>query len=147
MADIQEKIAKLCPDAQFDTTGELLLVTVPDEKWHDLAKALKEQLGFDYLNAVVGVDWKDSLGCMYYLTNTETQDMLHVKVATTAREPPRLHTRRDLRAGAISRNVRCTTSSASNLSTIPICGVSSCAPTGWDTPCARTMTPTRNSIL
>ena len=100
MADIQEKIAKFCPDAQFDTTGELLLVTVPDEKWHDLAKALKEQLGFDYLNAVVGVDWKDSLGCMYYLTNTETQDMLHVKVATTDRETPRLHTVSDLWAVA-----------------------------------------------
>ena len=100
MADIQEKIAKLCPDAQFDTTGELLLVTVPDEKWHDLAKALKEQLGFDYLNAVVGVDWKDPLGCMYDVTNPETQDMLHVKVATTDRETPRLHTVSDLWAVA-----------------------------------------------
>lgn len=49
MADIQEKIAKFCPDAQFDTTGELLLVTVPDEKWHDLAKALKEQLSLIHI--------------------------------------------------------------------------------------------------
>ena len=44
MANIQEKISALCPAATFDETGELLLVNVPDENWHALAKALKEQL-------------------------------------------------------------------------------------------------------
>ncbi len=100
MADIQEKIGALCPEAQFDTSGELLLVTVPDEKWHALAQALKEELHYDYLTALVGVDWKDSLGCMYYLTNTATQEMLHVKVSTTDRENPRLHTVSDVWAVA-----------------------------------------------
>ena len=51
MANIQEKISTLCPAATFDETGELLLVNVPDENWHALAKALKEQLHFDMLNA------------------------------------------------------------------------------------------------
>ena len=96
MANIQEKISALCLAATFDETGELLLVNVPDENWHALAKALKEQLHFDLLNAVAGVDWKEALGCMYYLTNTETQEMIHVKVATTDREHPRLHTVSDI---------------------------------------------------
>lgn len=100
MANIQEKISALCPAATFDETGELLLVNVPDENWHALAKALKEQLHFDMLNAVAGVDWKKALGCMYYLTNTETQEMIHVKVATTDREHPRLHTVSDIWAVA-----------------------------------------------
>ncbi len=100
MADIQQKISTLCPEAKFDTTGELLLVTVPDAKWHQLALQLRDELGFDYLTAVVGMDWKDSLGCVYYLTNSDTQEMLHVKVATTDREKPMLHTVSDVWAVA-----------------------------------------------
>ena len=74
MADIQEKIGALCPQAQFETVDDMLLITVADENWHPLAKALKEELHYDYLTAIVGMDWKDSLGCIYYLTNTATQN-------------------------------------------------------------------------
>ena len=100
MADLREQIGNLCPEAQCDDSGEFLLVTVPDAKWHALATALKNEMHFDYLTALVGVDWKEELGVMYYLTNTETQDMIHVKVATTNREQPRLHSVRDLWAVA-----------------------------------------------
>ena len=65
MSDTQQQIGKLCPEAQFDTEGQYLLVTVPDEKWHGLAKALRDQLGFDYLVSLIGMDWKESLGCLY----------------------------------------------------------------------------------
>ena len=100
MAELQERIASLCAQAEFDTSGELLLVTVADEHWHRLAVALKEELHFDYLTALVGMDWKESLGCMYYLTNSETQEMVHVKVSTTDREQPRLHSVSDVWAVA-----------------------------------------------
>ncbi len=93
--NLQEKIASLCPSAAFEE-GEYLLVNVADNEWYSLAKALKEELGFDYLNAVVGVDWKETLGCMYYLTATSTGDKMSVKVATTDRENPMLHSVSDL---------------------------------------------------
>ncbi len=96
MAEIQDKITQLCPQAQVDTTGEFPLVTVDDAQWHDLARALKNQLHYDVLSAVVGMDWTDALGCVYYLTNTSTHELLHVKVATTDREQPRLHSVVDL---------------------------------------------------
>ena len=91
MAEIQDKITQLCPQAQVDTTGEFPLVTVEDAQWHDLACALKTQLHYDVLSAVVGMDWTDAFGCVYYLTNTSSHELLHVKVATTDRENPRLH--------------------------------------------------------
>lgn len=100
MADTKDKISALCAQAQFDTEGEFLLVTVDDAQWHALAQALKEQLHFDYLTAVVGMDWKDSLGCVYYLTNTDTQEIIHVKVATSDRQNPMLHSVSDLWAVA-----------------------------------------------
>ena len=96
MADIQEKITQLCLQAQVDTTGEFPMVTVDDAQWHDLAHALKEQLHYDVLSAVVGMDWTEALGCVYYLTNTSTHELLHVKVATADRENPRLHSVVDL---------------------------------------------------
>ena len=96
MAEIQDKITQLCPQAQIDTTGEFLLVTVADAQWHDLAKALKTQLHFDYLTAVVGMEWPDARGCVYYLTNTDTQEVIHVKVTAPDREQPRLHSVVDL---------------------------------------------------
>ena len=98
MVNIQEKISKICPSATFEE-GQHLLVTVPDQDWYQLAKALKEDadLNFDVLSALVGMDWKDSLGCLYYLTSTKNDwQMLTVKVATEDRENPMLHSVSDL---------------------------------------------------
>lgn len=96
MAEIENKITQLCPQAQVDTTGEFPLVTVDDAQWHDLARALKTQMHYDVLSAVVGMDWTEALGCVYYLTNTSTHELLHVKVATTDRQNPCLHSVVDL---------------------------------------------------
>ena len=95
MVNLQEKIASLCPSATFEE-GEYLLVNVEDKEWHSLAKKLKEELGFDYLVSVTGVDWKETLGCVYYLTSTATDQTVSVKVATADRENPMLHSVSDL---------------------------------------------------
>ena len=98
MVNIQEKISKICPSATFEE-GQHLLVTVPDKDWYQLAKALKEDadLNFDVLSALVGMDWKDSLGCLYYLTSTKNDwQMLTVKVATEDCQNPMLHSVSDL---------------------------------------------------
>ena len=87
MANIQEKISALCPSATFEE-GDRLVVTVEEKEWHSLAKALKEDadLQFDMLTAVVGMDWKDALGVVYYLTSTANWQMIAVKVAVADRE-------------------------------------------------------------
>lgn len=97
MANIQEKITKLFPEATFEE-GEVLLVNIPDAKWHDLAKTLKEDgdLSYDYLVAIVGMDWSDKLGCVYYFTSTRYNTHLTVRVATADRSNPMLHSITDL---------------------------------------------------
>ena len=101
MADLKEQIGKLCPQAQFDAEGEFLLVTVDDAQWHQLAVALKGELHFDQLMALVGMDWGETLGVVYYLTNTATGDIIHVKVtATGGRENARVHSVSDVWAVA-----------------------------------------------
>ncbi|MCH5225534.1 MAG: NADH-quinone oxidoreductase subunit D [Muribaculaceae bacterium] len=99
MSDIREKILEIYPAAQF-SEGETLMVTVADEKdWHGFAKALKETSGleFDVLTAVVGMDWVESLGVIYYLTSTSRNwEVISVKVAVTDRENPMIHSVSDL---------------------------------------------------
>ncbi len=98
MANIQDKISKICPSATFEE-GEMLTVVVPSKEWHKLATHLKNDadLNFDVLTALVGMDWKDSYGCVYYLTSTVHQwGMICVKVATEDRENPMLYSVSDL---------------------------------------------------
>ena len=75
------------------------MVTVDEKDWHSFAKALKETSGpeFDVLSAVVGMDWKDSLGVVYYLTSTvNAWDVISVKVAVEDRENPMIHSVSDI---------------------------------------------------
>ena len=98
MSDIKEKILEIYPSAQF-SEGETLLVTVEEKDWYAFAKALKETPGleFDVLTAVVGMDWVDSLGVIYYLTSTSRNwEVISVKVAVTDRKDPMIHSVSDL---------------------------------------------------
>ncbi len=97
MVDLKEKIGKLCPSATFED-GEVLLVNVADKEWHALAEHLKNDadLNFDCLVSIIGADWKETLGCVYYLTSTASDAMLSVKVTTADRENPMLHSVADL---------------------------------------------------
>ena len=99
MSDIKELISAACPQAVFTEGGEYLEVSVPEKLWHDFATRLKNdpELGFDVLSAVVGMDWKDAYGVMYYLTSTgRGWDMLCVKVVAEDRKDPMIHSVSDL---------------------------------------------------
>ena len=89
MVNIQEIIGKVCPEAVFEE-NEVALAVVPDAKWHTVAETLKKA-GYDWLACVVGEDWGDALGCTYYIKSTSDSSMVSVKVTTTDRENPMLH--------------------------------------------------------
>ncbi len=98
MSDIKEKIGKICPAATFEE-GDALLVNVPEKDWYSLAKQLKEdrELDFDLLTAVVGMDWGETLGVVYYLTSTSRDwQVIAVKVAVPDRKDPMIHSVQDL---------------------------------------------------
>lgn len=95
MADIQEKIAKQFAEAKF-TEGDKLQISIPDAQWHKLAHTLRHEMKIDYLITIVGMDWKESLGAIYYLMSTETNEIVSVRVETTDRENPMLHSVADI---------------------------------------------------
>lgn len=106
MAELQDKISRLFPDATFEE-GEILMIHTDDSNFHQLIATLRDQMGFDYLVTIVGNDWKTSLGCVYYLTSTATKELVSVRVETTDRDNPMLHSIADLYriAGMLEREV------------------------------------------
>ena len=106
MAELQDKISRLFPDSTFEE-GEILMIHTDDSNLHQLIATLRDQMGFDYLVTIVGNDWKTSLGCVYYLTSTATKELVSVRVETTDRDNPMLHSIADLYriAGMLEREV------------------------------------------
>jgi len=90
MANIQEIVGKQFPEVTF-AQGETLELTVPDARWHAVATLLRNELGFDNLRALIGMDWGEELGVVYYIVNSRTYEMIRVKVSTADREHPFLH--------------------------------------------------------
>ncbi|MDE6199862.1 MAG: NADH-quinone oxidoreductase subunit C, partial [Muribaculaceae bacterium] len=92
MATIQDKISKLFPAATFEQ-ADTLQITVPDAQLQSLARTLRDDadLAFDFLVTIVGMDWKDSMGCIYYLSSSVHSHTVAVKVSTADRERPMLH--------------------------------------------------------
>lgn len=106
MANIQDIVAAQFPEVEI-TQGETVELTVPDAKWHTLATLLRNDLGYDNLTALIGMDWGELLGVVYYLTNTKTNEMVRVKVTTADRTNPYIHSITDLYkvAGIYEREV------------------------------------------
>ncbi len=98
MANITEQIVKLFPEAAV-VEGNDPMVTVPNARWHDLATLLRDndELRFDYLVTIVGMDWTENLGCIYYLMSTKYNTVVGVKVlAEGTREQPYVSSVADL---------------------------------------------------
>lgn len=106
MADIQERIAGQFPEATFDTS-DVLTVEIPDSKLHALARFLRDELRFDFLVTIVGMDWVEKMGCIYYLQSTSDHSRIAIKATTADRENPMLHSIADLWhiAGIFEREV------------------------------------------
>lgn len=129
MANIQQEISSFLPEATF-VEGTILEVSVPDAKWHDLALYLHNQLHFDYLVSIVGMDWGETVGCVYYLTSTVDNSQVSVKIETADRENPLLHSVSDIWKSANLYEREVYDFLESVLSTTPICVGCFCVMTG-----------------
>ena len=72
----------------WEENPQFLQVIVPNEKWHEFAKELKENsdLSFDYMFCLTGLDQKEFIQVVYHLESTTHKHQLVVKVNTTDRE-------------------------------------------------------------
>ncbi|MGI6521586.1 MAG: NADH-quinone oxidoreductase subunit C [Fermentimonas sp.] len=98
METIKKIIAQAASDAVIEE-AQRLTVTVPPKQLHPLMKALhdNEELPFDYLISLIGMDWGDKLGVIYLLSPSKdlTRELV-VITATEERENPLLYSVTDL---------------------------------------------------
>ena len=100
MSKLLEEIARQFPKATVQTGDGKTLITVDDSDWHALAAKLRNDADTpqDYLVTIVGMDWTDSLGCVYEMMSSAdpTAHIISVTVKTTDRDNPMLHSVADL---------------------------------------------------
>jgi NADH-quinone oxidoreductase subunit C/D len=103
MENIKQLILATVPDALIEEK-QFLTVTVKPEDLRTLAKTLKndEAACFDFLIQLIGVDYVDSLGVVYYLASSKDMNRsIVLKTATADRENPMLPTVSDIWGTAI----------------------------------------------
>ena len=85
--DIKEKISAIYPDASFSEQGDLLAI-IPAEHFREVAEKLRydNEDPMDYLRDIVGMDWGESLGTIYYLESSRWYNVIALKTCTTDRD-------------------------------------------------------------
>ncbi|MDR1129643.1 MAG: NADH-quinone oxidoreductase subunit D [Prevotellaceae bacterium] len=96
MNRIEEKISAL-GYAQTEYRENMLTVSVPKDKAYETAAMLRNEESFDFLFDMAGMDYGDSLGVIYYLSQSSSpQNMLALKTGVSEREKPELFSVHDL---------------------------------------------------
>ena len=98
MRDIQQFISKTVSDAVIEQKQKFT-VTVAPEQAYSLIKALhdNEELPFDYLISLTGMDWEDKLGVIYLLSSSgDLSKEIVVITATEDRDNPLLYSVTDI---------------------------------------------------
>ena len=96
---LQQLITLWFPELEFWEEGsEFLNIEVPPAHLHELMSKLKQddQIKFDYLYCLSGVDWGENLGVIYHLESTEYRHQIVVRVQTENRENPVLDSVSDI---------------------------------------------------
>ena len=90
MSNIYDKIKAIVPEVTIEENG-LSMVVVPSEKMPIVASYLSEKESFDSLVALIGNAWGESLGVVYIIDSTATNERVVLKTSTTDKENPMLY--------------------------------------------------------
>ena len=106
---IKQKLNAL-PYGKMEENGDICSYTVEKDNFYEIARAIRHELGveFDFLVDIVGMDYGDSLGAIYYLSSTQSPlNVIALKTSTEDREDPQLYSVHDLwdSAGLYEREV------------------------------------------
>lgn len=91
---LKEVILEFDKNLVITENQEYLTAEVAPENLHNLCLNLKStaSLNFDYLFSLVGMDYGDTFGVIYYLESTKYHHQLVIKVKCTNRTKPVLDT-------------------------------------------------------
>ena len=95
--ELIDKILKIAPNATVLDYGQRIVELAPKD-FRAVAEALRsdKDAPMDYLRDIVGMDWGETLGALYYLESSKDYSQVTLKTATADRENPLLPTVCDL---------------------------------------------------
>lgn len=87
--DIKDKILKIVPEVTFTEQGDTVAV-VPLASFRKLAEALRHdpEDAMDFMRDIVGMDWGETLGALYYLESTTSNRRITLRTETDNRKNP-----------------------------------------------------------
>ncbi len=87
--ELKSKIEAFAKDLTFSgEEADFLCVEIPKETLKDFMTKMRDNLGFDYLYALTGMDFGENLGVTYHLESTQRRDMVQITTKTSDRENP-----------------------------------------------------------
>ncbi|HMS65417.1 MAG TPA: NADH-quinone oxidoreductase subunit C [Ignavibacteria bacterium] len=97
--ELKNKIISVFPEAEYTEEGTqyLNVISNPD-KFRSLAEFLRnnDEMSFDFLFCLTGVDWVTNLMVIYHLESTKNKHTIVLKVKITDRENPAVETVSDI---------------------------------------------------
>ena len=96
--ELTDFVKSLDPDIEIAEGKQYVEVTLPPAKLHSIAGQLREreEVLFDYLFCLSGVDWGQDLGVIYHLSSTKYGHAIVLKTRTSDRENPILDSVSDI---------------------------------------------------
>jgi NADH-quinone oxidoreductase subunit C len=96
--ELGEFVKSIDKDLEIKEGKQYTEVTVPSSKLYSLAKQLKEreEVKFDFLFCLSGVDYGQDLGVVYHLRSTVYEHTIVLKARTSDREHPQLDSVADI---------------------------------------------------
>jgi len=98
-SEIKNKIENFVEGINFTKEdGDFLCIEIPKEHLKDFMRKIRDdqELAFDYLFALSGIDFGKELGVVYHIESTKTRNMIQLTVKTEDREHPELDTIHDI---------------------------------------------------
>ena len=95
---LKDKILSQFPNAEIEDGLQFLTCTIPATDLHTMAQFLKqtEELAFDYLFCLTGMDWPEEMSVVYHLKSTAHRHCLVVKAVIPDRQKPKIDTVSDI---------------------------------------------------
>jgi len=96
--ELGEFVKSIDKDLEIKEGKQYTEVTVPSSKLYSLAKQLmeREEVRFDFLFCLSGVDYGQDLGVVYHLRSTVYEHVIVLKTRTSDREHPQLDSVADI---------------------------------------------------
>jgi NADH-quinone oxidoreductase subunit C len=96
--ELQSYLTVKFPEAEIKSGVQYVEMTVNAAALHETATQLKQldEISFDYLFCLTGVDYAENMGIVYHLESTKHRHMMVLKVRTADRINPAIDTVSDV---------------------------------------------------